>query len=171
MSNILRVLLSRALFSETMKQRERLEVEIRVKREAEASENMSLEERIEAINERRKCRERFCVRPIMAETYEINMMQLYIVIKILTIIMTIVCVFGLIMYRDGVLDGNDCTGILVPIFLWLLTYLVSFGQKYMAETKYIFYQNRISIRRLWKKEKVVIYTELSEYIKEKGQNT
>lgn len=45
MSNILKVLVSRALFHETTKQRERLEKEIREKRETE---------RIDAIKERKK---------------------------------------------------------------------------------------------------------------------
>ncbi len=166
-SNILRVILSRALFHETMKEREKLEKEIKEKKEAILHENMSLDEQMEAIRERRKYRERFCVRPIMAETYEINMMLLYKVVRIFATVMTIVCVIHLFNSRDGVLDKYDCVGVAVLIFLWLLVLLIKFAHKYMKETKYIFYQNRICIRHLWKKEKVVTYEELTRYITKK----
>ncbi len=56
LSNILRVILSRALFHETMKERERLEKEIKEKREAISKGNLSLDEQMEAIQERRKYR-------------------------------------------------------------------------------------------------------------------
>ncbi len=180
LSNILRILLSRVLFHETMKEREMLEKQIKEKREVDEAENMSLDKRIEAIRERAKYRERFCVRPIMAETYEINMLMAHkigIIVAIAFTIFVIGAIVYLLFFDNAVYYPSELKyielmktgGVMVTatMFIWILVGLFKFAHKYMKETKYIFYQNRICIRRLWKKEKVVTYEELSRYIEKK----
>ena len=171
LSNLLRIVLSRLLFHKVMDERNKIEQEINRKEQAVAQRritaNMSLEEQKEIVKARMQQRERFCMQPLMAKTYEINMMMLCSIMRIFVIITTVVSVCILFYFYDGEMGNYEMVGLVTICFMWGLLGLIKYCYCYMKNTKYVFYQNRISICRLWKKEKVITYDELKEEIKRK----
>lgn len=173
-NNILRIFLSRTLFHATMKERAMIENEIKEKK------NEISEEKIEAICKYKQDREKFCVRPIMAETYEINMLMAYKISIKLVIAFTLGAIGAIVYlsffdttvyYADAMGNLESTNNILVIIALvvvmWFLPGLFKLGHKYMEKTKYVFFQNKISIRRLGMKEKTITYDELGSCIENK----
>lgn len=177
--------MSRLLIHKVIDERTKIEQEINEEEQAVSQRritaNMSLEEKKEIVKARMQQRERFCMRPLMAKTYEINMLFMSKIGLKLAMLMT-VFIIGIsvyLLYFDDTRYYNPTISrlqqelnyilsmILLIVTTWVLFGLIKYCYYYMKNTKYVFYQNRISICRLWKKEKVITYDELKEQIKRK----
>ena len=180
-NNIFRILLSRTLFHVAMKEEEKIEREIKKKKESEEEfSNMSLHELREATFNRGEDRKWFCVRPIMAGVYEKNLFmvcKIGIVFVVAYTLFAFAAVIYLNFFDDTVYypdamgnigSSNYIYSIITCIpLVWLLQGILVVIYKYMENTSYIFGQVRIRIKRLWKKEKVLTYEELSKGIEKK----
>lgn len=164
-SDILRVLLERILFRTVTK-------------EQEAKQSVSKD--CSVIKDKTRRRKKFCVRPIMAETYEGNVFlleKIFVKFAIGFSILSIAGIFYLWFFDNTVYYTSELKyiemvrqeGVIVItlLFIWIVAGCIKLLRKYMERTKYIFEQSRIYIQVFGKKEKVIDYEELGEYITQK----
>ena len=129
------------------------------------------------VNKNMEHEEGYCVRPIMSQTYEINMYRYWKIFSVITIgitILSIVCFLYLAFVDDTIYYPSELkyteifkTGLIMISCLsvfWMICGGFYLLHKYMEKTKYIWGRERIYIQTLGKKEKTIEYEEVANYI-------